>query len=399
MRNIIPPEERSRVRLILTIMVFGALLVAALIYLNNIFKGLRTLFAVITPFLIGIALAFIQYPIVKRIDQLFSRLFSRRKPHPRLWRGLASAVSLLLLLGIVALFCIILLPQLYGSLRQLLNTVNRFLQENAETVNTFLAEHEIDFINLDGSQFQISWDEVMNQVSTYGNTLLTQFFSVVTTVTGKLYQMLYPVFMGLIAAFYFLMEKEHICAMGRKTSYALFQRETSESLIFWTRRGSRIFSGFITGKLLDSLIIGLLCYLFMLIFRYEYSLLISVIIGITNILPFFGPIIGAVPSVLILLIVNPSHALGFTILVLLLQQLDGNVIGPLILKDYVDISAMWILISLIIGGGLFGFLGMLLSVPTFALVYAIVRTALDRRLIRKGLPTSTAYYESNDPEE
>jgi len=178
----------------------------------------------------------------------------------------------------------------------------------------------------------------------------------------------------------------------KKLCYSFLKNETCETLIYWTRRANKIFAGFISGKILDSMIIGLLCYFLMLIFKFEYPLLISVIIGVTNILPFFGPFIGAIPSILILLLVNPYSALGFAILILVLQQLDGNIIGPLILGDYVGVSPFWIMLSIVIGGGLFGFVGMLVSVPLFALVYAIMRTVAEVRLRKKNMPTETNDY-------
>ena len=172
----------------------------------------------------------------------------------------------------------------------------------------------------------------------------------------------------------------------------LFKPATCETLIYWTRRANKIFAGFITGKILDSLIIGVICYVCMLLFGIEYPLLISVIVGVTNIIPFFGPFIGAIPSALILLLVNPLSALWFLVFILILQQLDGNVIGPFILGDYVGVSAFWIMLSIMVGGGLFGFAGMLLGVPVFALVYAIVRTVIETRLRKRNLPGGQRFY-------
>ncbi|MBE5806759.1 MAG: AI-2E family transporter [Clostridiales bacterium] len=397
MRNPIPQEERARVRVYTVIIAIAALFIAGLIYLSDIMSGLQRFMTAVRPFMVGVALAFIQYPIVKRLDWLISKAVSRKKPHPRLSRGISAALSLIVLLSFVILFMVILLPQLFKSFTQLYDSLKTVLQQNSNIVNDFLATHDMAFINIDGEQLSIAWMDMLAQFSSYSDSVFSFILSMSTTITSRVYNTLYPVFIGMIVAFYFLMEKEHLCAIGKKISYAMLSRESSEALIFWTRRATRIFSGFITGKLLDSLVIGVICYILMLIFRFDYALLISVIIGMTNILPFFGPIIGAVPSVLILLIVDPHQALWFAVMIIVLQQIDGNVLGPFILKDYVDISPIWILVSLLVGGGLFGFLGMLLSIPTFALLYAMVRAALERRLIRKGLPTSMAYYQDNDP--
>ena len=211
-------------------------------------------------------------------------------------------------------------------------------------------------------------------------------------ISSTIYTVVFQLFVGLITAFYLLMDKERFCNQSKKICYATMRRETCESLIYWTRHASHIFAGFISGKILDSIIIGVLCYLGMLLFKMEYALLISVIVGVTNIIPFFGPFIGAVPSILILLIVNPYSALWFAVFILVLQQLDGNVIGPLILGDYVGISPLWIMISIVIGGGLFGFVGMLLSVPVFALIYAIIKALLENRLKKRGLPVHSSCY-------
>ena len=183
-----------------------------------------------------------------------------------------------------------------------------------------------------------------------------------------------------------------LLAQAKKVCYAVMKRPSCETLIHWARRANNIFAGFIIGKIVDSLIIGVICYICMLIFGIEYPLLISVIVGVTNVIPFFGPYIGAVPSILFLLLVNPVSALWFGIFIVILQQIDGNVIGPLILGDHVGLSAFWIMLSITVGGGLFGFAGMVLSVPTFALIYAIVRTVIDRRLKNRGLPEETERY-------
>ena len=204
-------------------------------------------------------------------------------------------------------------------------------------------------------------------------------------------------FVGLIVACHFLIEKESISRRCKRASYALFKESTAESLIFWFRRANTIFSGFISGKIIDSLIIGILCYIFMLVTNMEYAVLISVVIGITNILPFFGPFIGAIPSILILLMINPRNALIFAIFVLILQQVDGNLIGPKILGDHVGISPLWTMIAIILGSGLFGFTGILLSVPVFALFYALVNAFFETRLSKKNLPVNAESYDKVPP--
>lgn len=388
MKQIIPSEQKSRTLSNIIVVAAGMGMLALLIYFKPIWAAISNLFDVITPFLVGFALAFLQVPIVKRVEWLLTRTLFRKKARPKLSRGLATAISLIVLLACVTAFLRILLPQLVDSVKQLVAYITAFVSNNAQHLNDLLVRW--GFIAFEGEELVIGWEKIVSQASNYVSVVMDNVLAIGSTIYTTVFQL----FVGLITAFYLLMDKEHLCAQIKKTLYALMRPESCETLIRWTRRANRIFAGFISGKIIDSLIIGVLCYLLMLIFGFEYAVLISVIVGVTNVIPFFGPFIGAIPSILILLIVNPYSALGFTILILVLQQLDGNVIGPLILGDYVGISPLWIMISIVIGGGLFGFVGMLVSVPVFALCYAIVRALIENRLTARGLPTSSSDYVS-----
>lgn len=388
MKQIIPSEQKSRTLSNIIVVAAGMAMLAVLIYFKPIWIAISNVFSVITPFLVGFALAFLQVPIVKRVEWLFSKTLFRKKERPRLSRALATAISLIVLLACVTAFMSILLPQLIDSVKQLVTYISAFVSDNAEHLNDLLVRW--DFIAFEGEELVIGWEKIVSQASNYVSVVMDNVLAIGSTIYTTIFQL----FVGLITAFYLLMDKERFCAQTKKILYALMRPEKCETLIYWTRRANRIFAGFISGKIIDSLIIGVLCYLLMLICRFEYAVLISVIVGVTNVIPFFGPFIGAIPSILILLIVNPYSALGFTILILVLQQLDGNVIGPLILGDYVGISPLWIMISIVIGGGLFGFVGMLVSVPVFALCYAIVRSSIENRLKARGLPISSSDYVS-----
>ena len=182
-------------------------------------------------------------------------------------------------------------------------------------------------------------------------------------------------------------------AQAKKIIVAHFKESTAEEILQGAEYTNKTFGGFISGKIIDSAIIGILCFIIMSIFGWEYSLLISCIIGITNIIPFFGPFIGAIPSALLLLMVNPMHSLYFIILVIILQQFDGNILGPKILGDSTGLDSFWVLFAVLVGGGLFGFLGMVLSIPVFAVIYAYCGRALNRRLTKRGFSTDTLDYK------
>ena len=392
MKHSLPPEMRARTHSNLIVVAFGMLLLGVLVYLKTIFAGVNMLLGVITPFLIGIGLAFLQLPIVRNVEAVLNKLLFRRRARPKLLRAISTTIALLAVLALITAFLGILLPQMITSIKSLISLAGAFVNQNAESMNQLLGD--IKFLSFEGAQVALDWQKIFEELTKNISPLLDS----IMVVSSAIYQPVFQLFIGLITAFYLLMDKEHLCAQFKKITYAFVSKETSESLIYWTRRASRIFSGFLSGKIIDSIIIGCLCYLGMLIFNIEYPLLISVIVGITNILPFFGPFIGAIPSILILLIVNPYSALWFGIFIVILQQIDGNIIGPLILGDSVGIEPLWIMISIVIGGGLFGFAGMLLSVPVFALLYALLRTATDARLKKRGMPVSSDEYLNFPPQ-
>ena len=382
----IPQEMRARTISNIIVVWAGILLLAIIFYFGKIWGFISALVDVALPFIVGFAIAFLLIPIVNKVEWFFNQTLFRKKRHPKLNRVLASIVAFAVLLTLLAGFFVIMVPQLINSIKSILQYIANFIAMNTDTINELLVKFK--FLSIEGEQLVIAWENVVSQLMSYTTILVDN----IMLISNGIYTVIFQLFVGMIAAFYLLLDKEVFCAQIKKLCYATFKQNTCETLISWTRRANRIFAGFITGKIIDSLIIGILCYFLMLLFGFEYALLISVVVGITNIIPFFGPFIGAIPSILILLLVNPYSALGFAILILVLQQLDGNVIGPFILGDYVGVSPFWIMVSIVIGGGLFGFAGMLLSVPMFALGYAIVRTVIELRLKQHNLPTESEFY-------
>ena len=389
MRPIIPKEQRAKTISSIIVIAAGLLMLSCVLYFAEIMAFMRTLFGVLSPFLVGAAVAFLLTPLLRRVEKLFFRLFCKKKARPKMCRLLGMLVCYTALFLCVYTFARILIPRLIESVRSILNFIATFVTANEGNIQDFLLEHDI--LAIEGSEIVIAWNNIYQQLMGYTNILVENVLS----LSKSVYTFVFQIFVGLVVSIYVLIDKERFGAQSKKICYAVFTREHSERLIFWFRRANRIFAGYISGKIIDSLIIGVLCYLGMLLLRLEYPHLISVIVGVTNIIPFFGPFIGAVPSILILLMVNPMSAIWFGIFILILQQLDGNVIGPYILGDSVGISPFWIMVAIIVGGGLFGFMGMLLSVPVFALFYAIVRAAVSVRLEKRDLPVpSSAYFDA-----
>ena len=367
---------------------FGILFAALVFRFEKIWAVIEQLFSLSSPFLIGFAIAFLLGPVQRKIEWAFRSTIFRTFKRDKLMHGISALLSLGLLVAVCMLFLQILVPKLIQSIKTIIPVINDFFESHSNDINDILRRYE--FISGDGDEFSVIWENVVT--SQLKN--ITMLLDNLVVISRVIFNSIYALLIGLITAFYILLDKDHLAAQIKKIGYSLMPRERIEQLIFWTREANRIFAGFIAGKILDSFIIGVICYLGMLIFKIKYALLISVVIGVTNLIPFFGPFIGGIPSILLLLLVEPDPriALWFAIYVLVLQQLDGNVIGPHILGDSVGVSALSIMIAIVIGSGMFGFVGMLISVPVYALGYAFVRALVTTRLKKRGLPTDTNDY-------
>lgn len=387
-----PRERHYSIWSRIFVVAFAILFAAFVYYFDQVWGFISHLASLASPFFLGFAIAFLLVPVQRRFESVFRRFIFRRKERRRATRVLATLMSILLLLALVYIFMKIMVPQMINSIKSIVGYVSSFLTTNKDKLNQLLLKY--DFLSFDGDELVVAWENIVSSQIKNITTLLNNLVLITSTIVNFLYKLL----VGLITAFYILLDKDRLAAQIKKIGYSLMRRERIEELIFWTRKANRIFAGFISGKIVDSAIIGVICYLGMLIFGMEYPMLISLIIGVTNLIPFFGPFIGWAPCALILLLVNPMSALWFSLFVLFLQQLDGNVIGPHILGDYVGVSALSIMIAIVIGSGLFGFTGMVLSVPLYALGYAFVRTIIYSRLRKRGLPTETEKYV-HAPEE
>ena len=385
-------EQHNRVLPQILVVAFAITFTAFIIYFDHVWAFFSKVISLATPFFFGFGLAYLLGPLMHKFEWLFGRFVFKNGKHRKLTRALSIVLAMAILLSVVCLIFVFMVPELVTSIQSAVNYITNYLRNNAaqleqllSRVNGYFAE---DIFVFEGEQLLFAWESIVTTLLGNVNGLVGNIFVISSAIFGTLLDLL----VGIITAFYILMDKERIAAQIKKMGYSLIARDRFEEMIFWTRRANRIFKGFIIGKIIDSAIIGVLCYLGMLIFKMEYALLISIVIGVTNVIPFFGPFIGWGPCALLLLMVNPISAFWFSLFILVLQQLDGNVIGPFILGDYVGVSALSIMIAIVIGGGLFGFVGMLVSVPVYALAYAIFRSLMHSRLRKRNLPTETEKY-------
>lgn len=351
--------------------------------------------AVISPLLFGALFAFLMNPFVTLCDRLLIPFFEKRKWFPRRRAAVARVSGILLaiiVLGILIYgFFALLLPQLYETV----SGIGKNLGGYYKTTERWLLKQFNDSPELRTYMDQIVGKIYAGIESWLNKDLLSNMQNVLTVVTDSVKAFvsgMLNVIIGLIIAIYVLASKEKFSAQAKMVAVALFSEKGANRTFAIGRTTYDIFSGFLTGKLIDSFIIGVLCYIGMRILGLPFPALISVVVGVTNIIPFFGPFIGAVPSTILILLENPLQALYFLIFVLILQQLDGNIIGPKILGDSIGISGFWVLVSITIAGSLFGFGGMLLGVPVFAVIYEFFSEWVRGTLARKNRPTSRDAY-------
>ncbi len=232
------------------------------------------------------------------------------------------------------------------------------------------------------------WDQIINDLVNW----LKGFIPVLGNAAFGVAMGIKDLFFGIFISIYMLLSKDLFARQTKKILYAVSKKTIADRIIELTRQTNKVFTGFLSGKILDSMIIGAICFLFMALFGLPYAPLISVIITVFNMIPMFGPFIGAIPSILLILLVDPWQALIFTVFIILLQQADGNFIGPKILGESTGLSGFWVIVAILVGGGLWGVVGMIIGVPALAVIYALVRTGVERLLKKKGMPTDTNDY-------
>lgn len=365
-------------------------------HFNAVAAGVGRLNDILMPFYIGIVMAYLLCPIYNGVTKLLYRVNKGRFRKPindlRLARVFATIISLAVLLLVVVGGIIMILPDLWDSIIGLLMGVPAAITRFINWLSDNLKSNPELMTFLEGKLDGIS-DTIMNWVQEKlvpGAEALINDLSVRVIGTVGIF---IDFFVALVICVYILNSKEKFIAQGQKLILAVFKKERADQIFELGRLSNQTFGGFINGKILDSIIIGIICFIMMNILKLPMAILISVIVGLTNIIPFFGPFIGMVPSALILLIIEPVAALKFIIMVLVLQQIDGNIIGPKILGKTTKLASFWVMFAIIVGGGLFGFPGMILGVPFFAIVYTYISRAINRRLEEKKLETDTLLYE------
>ena len=355
----------------------------------------RTLSAILQPISFGAVLAYVLTPIYNRVRRWLSGWLSGPLKGARLVNRLASAG------GITASLLFIILVA-YGLVAAVVPEVVRSIVGIADDMDTYFATMSNwfnEFMSRD-TIYAPYIRQLLDNVGIYienlvNDTILPNLNSYLVNLSAGVVQALrvtLNLIIGLIVAAYLLGCKDTLCAQSKKIIYGLFRTPAANLIVAKFRYAHQVFGGFINGKLLDSLIIGIIAMVFCNLLRFPYPMLLAVVIGVTNVIPFFGPFIGAIPCALLVLLVSPLQCLYFCIFILILQQFDGNILGPKILGDSTGLSSFWVLFSILLFGGLFGFVGMIVGVPLFAVFYSLVKDFIGWRLGRKDLSQDTDDY-------
>ncbi len=367
----------------ISVISFTMLLIFIIFRHKELSSAMDKLSKALQPVIIGCIIAYLLAPLCNRFERLFKRILPKNERGEKASSALGVVCSSLAALMVIVVLVSLIVPATFNSLVSLITSVPDYVLQFIDWANKKLADYPMIYKYL------------MNAVDTiydrFSKWTQDQFMPSMQTVLsgvgngiGIALQWLLNIIIGFIVAIYLLSSKKLFAKQGKMTLFAAFRPGVAEKIYEEILYADKMFSGFLRGKLLDSTLVGLICFAVLKLMGFQDVVLISVIIGVTNIIPFFGPFIGAVPCALIVFVTDPKKCLYFIIFILILQQFDGNILGPKCMGSNINLSAFWVLFAILLFGRLFGFMGMLLGVPIFAVIYDILRKVIYYRLHKNG---------------
>lgn len=366
----------------LCVIAIGTVLIYAIVNWSKTKETISNVITVLSPFFAGFFIAYVLNPLVLALDKLFSKITIKKKQmKTNLRRGLAILSSYIIALGIVIVIMIYIVPQFLNSIQDLTDRVPDMYNAAYDYLNGFQERYP----NLDVEFVQEKINELKPRLIDFGTNMVTNAFPLLFDLSVSIVKSVINLLLALVISAYILIDKHMLKRNIRRFIYSLFNKVTSEYICSTAQKCNFIFSGFIFGKLIDSIIIGILCFIIMVIIRLPYAVLLSTIVGITNMIPYFGPFIGAVPGVVIYLLLDPIKAIIFAIMILVLQQFDGLYLGPKILGESTGLKPIWVIFAITVGGAYFGVLGMFLGVPIVAVFAFLLNEFIDRKLAKKNI--------------
>lgn len=371
----ITQEMKQKIIVYSTSLIIAILFFTILNKFKDIKQAIQFIITILFPFLLGIGIAFILNNPEKWVENKLLKNVPLQKNHKRI---LATLIVFILAIGFLILFFSIIIPNTVDSVRQ-------FSTNIAVYSDTFISYTKDFAYRMNISEKQVEQMLINFDITKKITSIVTESIPKIASYSYSFVKGFINLILAFVSAFYILLDRETLVKGIKKLNYSLFDKNFANYLTLWTNDAKTVFEQYIVGNIIDSFIVGVLCYVVILFLKIPYTNMIALIIGVTNVIPVFGPFLGAIPVIIILCLIDPLSALIFAIVIFIIQQIDGNIIKPIVLGDKLGMSGFWILFSVTVGGALFGVVGMFLGVPIFALIYAGIHDYITVRLRHKKI--------------
>ena len=361
-----------------------------ILHIGYFYGLLQGLIKILSPLIIGCVLAYILHPIVDLIENKVLKVIKNET----LRRNFAITIVIVIILGIVVTLVRIIIPELLNSIKTIIVNVPSYMLVLKSIIRDWIADSAIE------EQVMANYDNMLTTINDNLNNIALPTINTAIENLGAgiifVFKGIFNWIIGFVFAIYILANVKNFKSGAKKILYALFNNESVNDFIVEVKHINKVFVNFMIGKVTDSSIILITTFIFLFVFKFPYPLLIAVIIGVTDLIPYFGPYIGTVPSTLLILLVDPVKAIIFVIFIIVLQQVDANLITPRIQSNATGLPSFWVLFAIVLFGGMFNLVGLLIGVPLFTIIYEIIRDIVNKRLARKNLPIDKEYYEKHD---
>ncbi len=376
--------NKKNVKVILLIISASILLLWGLNHLDFVLSIIGGAFSVIAPFIVGLCLAFIFNVLLRPLEGLWDKIFKKKKKTKlilKLKRPVCLVLSILIIMAVIFILLFMIIPEITRTVSTIASSVPSYL-EKIEAWWIQLKEL-LEHYSIVLPAFDLDFNKIAETLTNFLKT--SGLINKTVDITGSIFSGIFNMVLGLVFSIYILASKEKLGANTKKTLLAFLPKEKVEKAVDLAALSNKTFTNFITGQLTEAVIIGILCFIGMLIFRMPYALTISVLVAFTALIPVFGAFIGTAIGAFLILMVEPIKALWFIIFIIVLQQIEGNLIYPKVVGKSVGLPGIWVIIAVTVGSGLFGVLGMLLSVPVVSVLYTVIKEFINKRLKLKKI--------------
>lgn len=375
--------NKANIKKILLIITFTAVVFWAVNNFSVALQFIKGIVSVISPFIIGLCVAFIINVLLRQLEKLWNKIPSKKHKDTldKMRRPVCLVGSIIIIVGVIFILLFMIIPEISKTVAMIIEMMPQYLQKTEiwwVEVRELMSEYAIVLPELD-----IDLGEVLNKVSSAISQIGPAFINRTFAFTGSIFNGIFNFVLGLVFSMYVLAQKEKLGVSAKKVLNALFSEEKVNSILEVCSLTNKTFSNFITGQLTEAGIIALLCFIGMSIFRFPYALAISALVGFTALIPVFGAFIGTAIGAFLILMISPMKAIWFIVFIIVLQQLEGNLIYPRVVGKSVGLPGIWVLTAVTLGSGLFGILGMLVAVPVFSVLYTLFKKFIDKELKNK----------------